>query len=57
MPAYAWVLLVLAVGVLLVIGSARATESVARGPVFVRWMIVVFAAFLALASIPILAGG
>ena len=57
MPVYAWLLVVFAVGVLLVIGSGRATASVTRGPVFVRWMLLVFAAFLALASIPILAGG
>lgn len=57
MPPWAWVLLVTAVGGLLILGSANATASVTRGPVFVRWMIVVFVAFLALASIPLLAGG
>jgi hypothetical protein len=43
-------------GVLLVWGSSRATVSVNEGRVFVKWMVVVFAAFLMLAAIPILAG-
>ena len=56
MPTLAWVLILLVVGGLLILGSARATETVTDGPVFVRWMILVFVAFLALAAIPILAG-
>lgn len=56
MPPFAWVLVVLVVGVLLVLGASRATANVTEGPVFVRWMLLVFATFLALASIPLLAG-
>ena len=56
MPAMAWVLITGVVGVLLVVASGSATASVTRGPTFVKWMVVVFAAFLVLASIPILAG-
>ncbi|MBT8335435.1 MAG: hypothetical protein KJO11_02460 [Gemmatimonadetes bacterium] len=56
MPAVAWVLIIGAVGVLLVVASGSATASVARGSTFVKWMVVVFVAFLVLASIPLLAG-
>ncbi|MEQ9568610.1 MAG: hypothetical protein RLN75_00340 [Longimicrobiales bacterium] len=56
MPPFAWVLAVLAVGALLIFGASRATVAVTEGPAFVRWMVVVFAAFLILASIPLLAG-
>ena len=56
MPALAWVLLVVAVGLVLVVASGRATETVTNGPTFVKWMLIVFAAFLVLAGIPILAG-
>lgn len=56
MPPFVWVLIVLVVGALLILGSARATGSVTDGSVFVRWMILVFVAFLALAAIPMLAG-
>jgi threonine/homoserine/homoserine lactone efflux protein len=56
MSPVGWVLLVAVVGVVLVVASGSATTSVSRGPTFVKWMLVVFAAFLVLASIPILAG-
>lgn len=56
MPPFAWVLAVVAAGIVLVFGASRATVSVNEGRTFVRWMVVVFAAFLLLASIPVLAG-
>lgn len=56
MPPFAWVLAVVAAGIVLVFGASRATVSVNEGRTFVRWMLVVFAAFLLLASIPVLAG-
>ncbi len=56
MPPFAWILAVVAVGIVLIFGASRATVSVNEGRTFVRWMLVVFAAFLLLASIPVLAG-
>ena len=47
------VLLALAVGALLTFGAARATATVRRGKVFVRWMLVVFATYLALITLPV----
>lgn len=51
-----WVLLAVAAGLTLIFGAIRATSAVGRGSDFVKWMLVVFAAFIALASIPLLAG-
>lgn len=57
MSSIVWVAVVVVVGVALVAASANATASVSEGKRFVKWMVLVFAAFLALAAIPILAGG
>jgi hypothetical protein len=51
-----WVLLGVAAGLTLIFGAIRATSAVGRGPDFVRRMLVIFGAFIALASIPLLAG-
>lgn len=56
MTPLVWVAIVVLVGVVLIAGASRATVSVSDGPVFVKWMMVVFAAFLALAAIPIFVG-
>lgn len=34
-------------------GATRATATVEEGRTFIRWMVVVFAAFLVLASLPV----
>jgi len=47
---------VLLIGGLLTFSATRASLSVEEGPVFIRWMLVVFAAFLLLVSVPVLAG-
>jgi hypothetical protein len=50
----------LAVGIVLILGAtlvysaSQATSHVEEGGRFVGWMVVVFACFLALASLPIL---
>jgi hypothetical protein len=50
----------LAVGIVIVLGAtlvylaSRATSHVEEGARFVRWMLVVFACFLVLASLPII---
>jgi hypothetical protein len=49
-------LLVILTGALLTYGASRATESVSRGPVFLRWMIAVFVLYVALISLPVLIG-
>ena len=43
------------VGALLTYGASRATASVSRGTVFLRWMIAVFITYLALISLPVVA--
>lgn len=53
MSTLAAVLIVVLLGVGLTLAAARATASVEDGPVFIRWMIVVFVAFLALISLPV----
>ena len=50
------VLFVLATGSALTFAATRATANVKRGALFLRWMVVVFAAYLALISLPILFG-
>ncbi len=47
------VLLALAVGALLTFGASRATASVRRGGTFLRWLLVVFAAYVALITLPV----
>lgn len=48
------VAIVLILGATLVYSASRATSHVEEGGRFVRWMLVVFACFLVLASLPIL---
>ncbi|HSM61300.1 MAG TPA: hypothetical protein VK849_10905 [Longimicrobiales bacterium] len=50
------VLLVLLLGGALTFGAVRATASVQRGRTFIRWMVVVFVAYVALISIPVVIG-
>jgi hypothetical protein len=40
----------------LIFFATRATATVGEGTTFVKWMLAVFAAFVVLASIPLLAG-
>lgn len=47
------VALAVTLGVTLVFAATRATASVEDGTAFVRWMLVVFLAFLLLAALPI----
>jgi len=42
------------VGVLLTFSASRATASVHRGRAFLRWMVIVFVAYVALISLPVL---
>ena len=46
--------IVLVLGATLVYSASRATSHVQEGGRFVKWMLVVFACFLVLASLPIL---
>ena len=48
------VAIVVVLGATLVYSASRATSHVEEGGRFVRWMLVVFACFLILASLPIL---
>ncbi|MCG6957931.1 MAG: hypothetical protein LJF04_18215 [Gemmatimonadetes bacterium] len=48
------VLVVLSVGALLTFSATRATATVDEGPVFLRWMLVVFAMYLALITLPLM---
>ena len=50
------VLLAVTVGALLTFSASRATASVRQGRVFLRWMVVVFAAYLALITLPVALG-
>lgn len=52
-PPFA-VLLALATGALLTFGATRATANVQKGRLFLRWMLVVFGAYLALITLPVL---
>ena len=54
MNTYVAVGIVLALGGTLVYSASRATAHVEEGGRFVRWMLVVFACFLILASLPII---
>ncbi|GMV06797.1 MAG: hypothetical protein AMXMBFR53_30720 [Gemmatimonadota bacterium] len=45
--------LALATGGLLTFGATRATACVKNGKAFLRWMLVVFAAYLALITLPV----
>lgn len=46
----------LAVGGALTLAATRATASVQEGRAFLRWMIVVFATYLVLISLPVVVG-
>jgi hypothetical protein len=48
------ILVVLLLGSALVFSATRATSTVSEGGRFVRWMLVVFVCFLALAALPVL---
>lgn len=56
MNTFVAVLLALAVGSLLTFGATRATASVHQGRTFLRWMVVVFATYLALITLPVVIG-
>lgn len=47
------VILALVVGGLLTFGATRATANVQNGKTFLRWMMVVFATYLALITLPV----
>jgi hypothetical protein len=52
-------LLLALVGVLggtLLLAATRATATVERGRVFVRWMVLAFVAFIGLVSLPLIVG-
>ena len=47
------VLLVVLTGAVLTFGAVRATASVRSGRTFLRWMIAVFIAYIALITLPV----
>ncbi|MDP2954931.1 MAG: hypothetical protein Q8N53_00805 [Longimicrobiales bacterium] len=47
------VFVALVTGGLLTFGATRATATVHRGKTFLRWMLVVFVAYLALITLPV----
>ncbi len=47
------ILLALVAGALLTFAATRATASVHQGSTFLRWMLVVFATYLALITLPV----
>jgi len=53
MSTFLAVFLALAAGALLTLSAAQATASVRRDRLFLRWMLVVFAAHLALITLPV----
>lgn len=53
MNAWIAVPVAIVVGVALVVSASRATVTVDQGKTFVGWMLVVFACFLVLASLPV----
>lgn len=50
------VLIVVLAGGSLIYAATRAAQSVREGPVFLRWMVVVFACFVILAALPVILG-
>jgi len=48
--------LVLLTGGLLTFAAVRATASVREGSTFLRWMVAVFAAYIALITLPVIIG-
>ena len=55
MPIPLAAILALAIGALLTFGATRATANVQNGKVFLRWMLVVFATYLAMITLPVIA--
>ncbi len=49
-------IVVLLLGAALTFGAIRATSSVQRGRTFLRWMLLVFVAYLAMISLPVAMG-
>lgn len=49
-------ILALGIGGSLTFAATRATASVTQGRTFLRWMLAVFAAYVALISLPVLVG-
>ena len=56
MGTFVAVALTIAVGVLLTLAATRATATVKDGRAFVKWMLAVFATYLALISLPVFMG-
>lgn len=56
MPGPVWIVAAIVAGGGLIFFATRATATVGQGTTFVKWMLAVFAAFIVLASIPLLAG-
>ena len=50
------VLFVVATGAALTFAATKATANVTRGKLLLRWMVVVFAAYMMLITLPILFG-
>jgi hypothetical protein len=50
------VVLVLLTGGLLTFAAVRATASVREGSTFLRWMVAVFVAYIALITMPVIIG-
>jgi hypothetical protein len=50
------VVLVLLTGGLLTFAAIRATASVRAGSTFLRWMVAVFVAYIALITLPVIIG-
>lgn len=48
--------LVVFLGGLLLLAASRATRTVERGTVFVRWMVLAFVAYAGLVSVPLIVG-
>jgi len=49
-------ILALSIGGTLTFAATQATASVMKGRTFLRWMLAVFAAYVALISLPVLVG-
>ena len=49
-------ILALSIGGTLTFSATKATASVMKGRTFLRWMLAVFAAYVALISLPVLVG-
>lgn len=47
------VAIVVGLGLALIYAATRATATVDQGPVFLRWMLMVFVCFIVLAALPV----